>query len=442
MDVLSQQYSEGIKMNSKYHALTSLSFVLILAATWLSACSGPAASSGTVASATPKAGLANPASVFCTERGGRLNITTDATGGQVGQCIFPDGSQCEEWAFYQGKCAPGPSQAATAASSANLTEAMLKNGKYELPDIKTVQLVDGKFESKYGEGASQVNRGELTRTALGDLNGDGAPDGVVILTVNTGGSGVFVYMLVVVNRNGSPQQVAAEKLGDRVNVQNLAVKEGQIVLDALGFAPGDPMCCPSQSVIRTYRLQGNALQVVSEAKPTVTPQPSGATQVIVLDPRSFKLDSSPTSLKATCEASTVVPRTGAYKCTPAGGSNLDPCFVVEGNTLVCNLNPVVGSHSLVTATNSLPKGGTVQDKPVAFFLELESRYPTCIKRGDFKELSGQPVLYSCQAPGAWLVGNVDTTHATWVVQYVTTDSQGAQVTFGPQSVNVVRAWTY
>ncbi len=363
-------------MNSKYHALTSLSLMLILAATWLPACGGPAASNG------------------------------------------------------------------TAVISANLTEAMLKNGKYELPDIKTVQLVDGKFESKYGEGASQVNRGELTRMALGDLNGDGVPDGVVILAVNTGGSGVFVYMLVVVNRNGLPQRVAAEMLGDRVSVQNLAVKEGQIVLNALGFAPGDPMCCPSQSVIRTYRLQGNALQVVSEAKPTVTPQSSGATQVSVLDPRSFKIDSSQTPLKATCEASTAVPRTGAYKCALAGGSNLDPCFVVEGNTLVCNLNPIVGSHSLVTATNSLPKGGTVQDKPVAFFLELESRYPTCIKRGDSKELSGQPVPYSCQAPGAWLVGNVDTTHATWVVQYVTTDSQGAQVTFGPQLVNVVRAWTY
>jgi len=273
-------------MNSKHYAQNNLSLVLILAATWLSACGGPAASNGTVVPATPKAGLANPASVFCTEKGGRLNITTDATGGQVGLCVFPDGSQCEEWAFYQGKCTPGPSQAtatATDASSANLTEAVLENAQYELPDIKTVQLVDGKFEDKYGEGASQVNRGELTRTALGDLNGDGAPDGVVILAVNTGGSGVFVYMLVVVNRNGLPQQVAAEMLGDRVNVQNLAVKEGQIVLNALGFAPGDPMCCPSQSVIRTYRLQGNALQVVSEAKPTVTPTatppPSGATQV-------------------------------------------------------------------------------------------------------------------------------------------------------------------
>ncbi len=258
-------------MKARYYTAIGLGLVLILATVWLSACGGPATSNVTVVPATPRVGLANPASVFCTDKGGRLNITTDATGGQVGLCVFPDGSQCEEWAFYQGKCTPGPSQAATTASSANLTEAMLKNGKYELPDIRTVQLVDGKFESKYGEGASQVNRGELTRMALGDLNGDGAADGVVILAVNTGGSGVFVYMLVVVNQNGTPKQVAVEMLGDRVNVKNLVVKDGQIVLDALGFAPGDPMCCPSQSVTRTYRLQGNALQVVPEAKPTVTP---------------------------------------------------------------------------------------------------------------------------------------------------------------------------
>ena len=264
------QHKKRIKMNIKRYTLTSLRLVPILLATLLAACSGSAPAKSTVAPATPQAGLANPASVFCGEKGGKVNITTDASGGQIGVCVFPDGSQCEEWAFYQGKCAPGSSRA-TSASSSNLTEAVLKNTRYELPDLKTVQLVDGKFESKYGEGASQVNRGELTRMALGDLNGDGAQDGVVILSVNTGGSGVFVYMLVVVNQNGAPLQVAAELLGDRVNVQNLVVKEGQIVLNALGFAPGDPMCCPTQSVIRTYRLQGDTLQVVSEVKLTATP---------------------------------------------------------------------------------------------------------------------------------------------------------------------------
>ena len=38
------------------------------------------------------AGLPNPASVHCEEVGGTLDIRTDASGGQVGYCIFPDKS--------------------------------------------------------------------------------------------------------------------------------------------------------------------------------------------------------------------------------------------------------------------------------------------------------------------------------------------------------------
>lgn len=56
--------------------------------------------------ATPQAGLANPASVYCQEQGGRLEIRTAADGGQFGVCIFADGSECEEWAFYRGECRP------------------------------------------------------------------------------------------------------------------------------------------------------------------------------------------------------------------------------------------------------------------------------------------------------------------------------------------------
>jgi putative hemolysin len=54
-------------------------------------------------------GMANPASVFCEENGGRLKIRTDASGGQIGICIFPDGSECEEWAYQRGECSPGDS---------------------------------------------------------------------------------------------------------------------------------------------------------------------------------------------------------------------------------------------------------------------------------------------------------------------------------------------
>jgi uncharacterized protein len=51
-------------------------------------------------------GLANPASVYCQEQGGSLDIRTDDSGGQVGYCVFSDGSEVEEWAYYRGEAQP------------------------------------------------------------------------------------------------------------------------------------------------------------------------------------------------------------------------------------------------------------------------------------------------------------------------------------------------
>jgi C1A family cysteine protease len=48
-------------------------------------------------------GMANPAAVYCQELGYEYEIV-DASEGQYGTCIFPGGSQCNEWSFLQGKC--------------------------------------------------------------------------------------------------------------------------------------------------------------------------------------------------------------------------------------------------------------------------------------------------------------------------------------------------
>lgn len=56
-----------------------------------------------------KIGMPNPASVFCADNGGKLEIRLDENGGQVGYCIFEDGSECGEWAFFRGECKPGDS---------------------------------------------------------------------------------------------------------------------------------------------------------------------------------------------------------------------------------------------------------------------------------------------------------------------------------------------
>lgn len=51
-------------------------------------------------------GLSNPASVYCAEQGGRLEIRTDTEGGQTGFCVFEDNSECEEWSYFRNECQP------------------------------------------------------------------------------------------------------------------------------------------------------------------------------------------------------------------------------------------------------------------------------------------------------------------------------------------------
>ena len=51
-------------------------------------------------------GLPNPASVYCQQQGYDLEMRTDDAG-TTGYCVFPDGTECEEWAYFRGECAPG-----------------------------------------------------------------------------------------------------------------------------------------------------------------------------------------------------------------------------------------------------------------------------------------------------------------------------------------------
>jgi putative hemolysin len=47
--------------------------------------------------------ISNPASEYCIENGGRLEIRKDLQG-EAGFCIFENGNECEEWAFFNGEC--------------------------------------------------------------------------------------------------------------------------------------------------------------------------------------------------------------------------------------------------------------------------------------------------------------------------------------------------
>jgi putative hemolysin len=74
----------------------------------LTACTAPQTQGApeSVSTDMPQANMPNPASVFCTQNGNKHEIVTAPDGSQRGVCIFPDGSSCDEWAYYRGECDP------------------------------------------------------------------------------------------------------------------------------------------------------------------------------------------------------------------------------------------------------------------------------------------------------------------------------------------------
>ena len=82
---------------------------------FLTACQPTSAPTDNI-TAPGNAGLANPASVYCGEQGGKLEIRDNELG-QYGVCIFSDGSECEEWAYFRGDCEPGRGQGSAGINS-------------------------------------------------------------------------------------------------------------------------------------------------------------------------------------------------------------------------------------------------------------------------------------------------------------------------------------
>jgi putative hemolysin len=86
------------------HILTLTTLMIIVA---LTSCTPQTQSTpDSVPTDIPQADMPNPASAYCVEQGYRVEIRTAADGSQSGYCIFPDGSECDEWAYFRGECRP------------------------------------------------------------------------------------------------------------------------------------------------------------------------------------------------------------------------------------------------------------------------------------------------------------------------------------------------
>jgi putative hemolysin len=105
----------------------------------------------------PQVNMPNPASVYCKEQGNKLEIRTAADGSQSGVCVFPDGSTCDDWAYFRGECGPAPQKSPTPATTVEATtEASDGKGGY-MPPGTSEEIADWQGVIKSTEPGAQYD---------------------------------------------------------------------------------------------------------------------------------------------------------------------------------------------------------------------------------------------------------------------------------------------
>ncbi len=145
-----------------------------------------------------------------------------------------------------------------------LTVEKLKNAEYFFLAKGPIQLVNGKYTDKNTQ--RTITLDEVM--AYGDINKDGVKDAVASLRVTIPNSGDVTYLVTVVNDQGSPKNVSSEFVGSQVRVKAIAIKpDATIEAKIQQFRPGDPACCPSLELLRTYKIRDSKAQIEPKAAP-------------------------------------------------------------------------------------------------------------------------------------------------------------------------------
>lgn len=151
----------------------------------------------------------------------------------------------------------------------NLTT--VQNLEYNLPGYGILALEDGRFEN-WEQRVQVVLPSEYGWVVFDDLDGDGRDDAVVLLGVNSGGSGQFTYLTPVLNVAESPEPLAPVFLGDRVQIQDIAIVNQKVIVNLITHDDDDPLCCPTLETTWRYSLQPT-LVPLDEAAATPMPLP-------------------------------------------------------------------------------------------------------------------------------------------------------------------------
>jgi putative hemolysin len=97
-------------------------FIITIILMAITACTGlQLETAESTAMIIPPLNMPNPASVYCEKNDYTLEIRTAPDGSQSGVCVFPDGSTCDEWAYYWEECGPAVENSPTPATTLEAT---------------------------------------------------------------------------------------------------------------------------------------------------------------------------------------------------------------------------------------------------------------------------------------------------------------------------------
>ena len=157
-----------------------------------------------------------------------------------------------------------PASTATQPAGPRLSIDQIRNATLTITgsdqNIRTITLKNGKYE----EGSDPAQPGYILvqlgdKIAFGDLNGDGLEDAAASMIESFGGTGEYISIVAILNQAGQPNPVATGLIDDRPILIELAIRSGEIFVDAIVHGPNDPMCCAALATTRSYRLLGNQL---------------------------------------------------------------------------------------------------------------------------------------------------------------------------------------
>lgn len=134
-----------------------------------------------------------------------------------------------------------------------------KNSSFKI-DSETINLKNGKYETNSTPNSKNITT-YFGNEAEGDLNDDGLKDIAFLITQNTGGTGLFYYVVVALNTSSGYKTTNAFFVGDRIAPQSTEIKSGELHVNYAERRPGQPMSSqPDQGAVLLLKV--NSLGVL------------------------------------------------------------------------------------------------------------------------------------------------------------------------------------